>query len=403
MAHGMDPATMITVADARARIAGALGPVAAETTPGPRAFGRTLAADISAPRAHPPAAVSAMDGYAVRSADLDAGGAFTVIAESRAGAGAGRAVGAGEAVRISTGAPLPEGADQVVIQENAVRDGNAVRLDEAPSPGRHVRVAGSDFAASAVLLTKGAILTPPRVALAAAAGISAVPVMRRPRIAVLTTGDELVEAGLEPGPGEVHDSAAPGLAALIFSVGGQPLLLGIARDDPEDIREALASAEGADLLVTVGGASVGDHDHLRRVFAEEGGALAFERVRVKPGMPTWFGDLAGLPVLGLPGNPVSAMVTARLFLVPGIRTLLGQPHALALGYERAILGEPLGPNGARETFLRGVREGATGPVRALGKQESNQLSALAEANILIRRQPDAPEAGAGSEVEVLPL
>lgn len=403
MAHDVQPPAMISVEDARAMIADALRPVAAETTPAPRAFGRTLAADITAPRAQPPADVSAMDGYAVRAADLAPGAALRVIGEARAGGGAGVPLGAGEAVRISTGAPLPAGADQVVIQEHAVRDGGTVRLDAPAAPGRHVRMAGADFARGELLLARGTVLSPPRVALAAAAGVSAVPVMRRPRIAILTTGDELVEPGLDPDPEQVHDSAAPGLSALVFSVGGQPLPLGIARDDPEDIREALASADGADLLVTVGGASVGDHDHLRRVFAEEGGVQVFEKVRVKPGKPTWFGRLADLPVLGLPGNPVSAMVTARLFLVPAIRTLLGQPQALALRFERASLGAALAANGGRETFLRGLRTGATGPVHALAKQDSGQLSALAEANVLIRRLPDAPPAGTGDEVEVLPL
>lgn len=394
---------MISVDEARATIAAALSPVDAETTPAPRAFGRTLARDITASASHPPSAVSAMDGYAVRAGDLRPGALFRIIGESRAGARANVVLGPDECVRISTGAPLPEGADQVVIQENAQREGAFVRLDDQPAPGRHVRPAGSDFAQGEVLLTRGSVLSPAKVALAAAAGVSAVPVMRRPRVAILATGDELVEPGMPLAEDQIHDSGTPGLSALIFSVGGQPLPLGIARDEPDDIREALASAEGADLLVTVGGASVGDHDHLRRVFAEEGGALVFEKVRVKPGKPVWFGRIDALPVLGLPGNPVSAMVTARLFLVPAIRTLLGQPQALATGFETARLAQALPANGSRETFLRGVRDGRTGTVTALAKQDSAHLAALAAANVLIRRPPDQPALETGAEVEILPL
>ncbi|NER81490.1 MAG: hypothetical protein F6K42_18370, partial [Leptolyngbya sp. SIO1D8] len=212
------------------------------------------------------------------------------------------------------------------------------------------------------------ILNPAKVALAAAAGVGDIPVMRRPRIAILATGDEIINAGQTPTGDQIFNSGTPGLSALVFSIGGQPLALGIARDDPDDVREALASAEGADLLVTIGGASVGDHDHLRRVFAEEGGSLLFEKVRVKPGKPAWFGRLHDLPVLGLPGNPVSAMVTARLFLVPALRTLLAQPTALALGFETSVLSEPLDKNGDRETYLRGFRETVTGPVRPYSEQ-----------------------------------
>lgn len=396
--------TMISVEYARARIAAALSPVEPDTVAAPRAFGRTLSEDIVAPRDQPPAAVSAMDGYAVRSSDLKSGTSFRLVGESRAGEPFSGAVTTGDAVRISTGATVPPGADQVVIQENATRGDGAVTLNDDAQPGRHIRVAGMDFKAGSVLLPRGTMLTPPKVALVAAAGYGSIPVMRRPRIAILATGDELVDAGGEITGDQIANSTTPGLSALIFSVGAVPVSLGIARDDPDDIRDALIGAEGADLLVTVGGASVGDHDHLRRVFAEEGGEIAFEKVKVKPGKPTWFGRIENLPVLGLPGNPVSAMVTARLFLVPAIRTLLAQPQALALGFERAILAAPLDANGPRETYLRATRvNGATGPVRALDKQDSAQLSGLAQATTLIRRLPDAPALKASDEVEVLLL
>ncbi len=393
---------MISVEEARAQIAGALSPLSDETVSAARAFGRTLARDIVANRNQPPSAVSAMDGYAVRSVDLGAG-PLTLAGASRAGERSSAPINSGEAVRISTGARLPDGADQVVIQENVRVENGMVHTDIAASPGRHVRAAGSDYQIDERLLEKGTVLSPAKVSLAAAAGVGDIPVMRRPRVALLSTGDELVQPGETPEEDQIFNSGTPGLSALVFSIGGQPLSLGIARDDPEDVREALASAEGADLLVTIGGASVGDHDHLRQVFAEEGGRLVFEKVRVKPGKPAWFGKLDDLPVLGLPGNPVSAMVTARLFLVPALRTLLGQPQALALGFEQAVLAEDIDANGDRETYLRGQRDGVAGPVRAMAKQDSSHLAAFTQANVLIRRLPDAPAMKAGSIVEVLPL
>jgi len=393
---------MITVEEARAQIAAALTPLSSETVSAARAFGRTRATDIVADRNQPPSAVSAMDGYAVRSQDLK-DGTFSLKGESRAGTGLDTPIAPSQAVRVSTGARIPEGADQVVIQENVELEADTLRTSDPANPGRHIRPAGSDYEAGQRLLGAGTILSPAKVSLAAAAGVGDIPVMRRPKVAILATGDELVHAGETPDEDQIFNSGTPGLSALVFSVGGQPLSLGIARDDPEDVREALASAEGADLLVTIGGASVGDHDHLRRVFTEEGGKLVFEKVRVKPGKPAWFGKLDDLPVLGLPGNPVSAMVTARLFLVPALRTLLAQPAALALGFETALLSAPLAQNGDRETYLRGIRDGATGPVRAMDKQDSSHLAALSEANVLIRRLPDAPAADTGHTVEVLPL
>ncbi|MGD1933956.1 MAG: gephyrin-like molybdotransferase Glp [Candidatus Phaeomarinobacter sp.] len=393
---------MITVEEARAQLADALQPLSTETVSAARSFGRTLAASIVAARDQPPSAVSAMDGYAVRSEDLGRE-VFSLRGESRAGAGLDAPMEQGQAVRVSTGARIPDGANQVVIQENVAIAGSELRTRDAANPGRHIRPAGSDYQNGQQLLNAGTILSPAKVSLAAAAGIGDMPVMRRPRVAILATGDELVHAGETPDADQIFNSGTPGLSALVFSIGGQPLSLGIARDDPEDVREALASAEGADLLVTIGGASVGDHDHLRRVFTEEGGELIFEKVRVKPGKPAWFGKLNELPVLGLPGNPVSAMVTARLFLVPALRILLAQPSALALGFETAVLSEDLAENGDRETYLRGIRDGATGPVRAMTKQDSSHLAALSEANVLIRRLPDAPAQDTGTTVEVLPL
>jgi molybdopterin molybdotransferase len=393
---------MISVEEARALIAGALSPLEAETVAAARAFGRTLSAPITATRDQPPSDVSAMDGYAVRSQDLD-GKPLELRGESRAGAGFDEPLAPRQAVRVSTGARIPPGSDQVVIQENVEASGTSLTTSDEPNPGRHLRPGGSDYKAGDALLEAGTLLNPAKVSLAAAAGIANIPVMRRPRIAILATGDELVMPGETPMPDEIFNSGTSGLSALVFSVGGQPLSLGIAEDDPDDVRESLASADGADLLVTIGGASVGDHDHLRRVFTEEDGKLVFEKVRVKPGKPAWFGTLGDLPVLGLPGNPVSAMVTARLFLVPAMRTLLGQPAALALGFEQAMLAEALEANGDRETYVRGIRDNQTGPVRALSKQDSAHLAALANANVLIRRLPDAPALQAGERIEVLPL
>lgn len=379
-----------------------LAPVEAEALPLAEAHGRTLAAPVIAARTQPPFAASAMDGYAVRSASLTGRSvSLRLSGESAAGHASPDPVGAGEAFRISTGAPLPEGADQVVIQENCQRENDNIITAEPARPGANIRKAGVDFSRGDRLLDAGCKVSAAGLSLVASAGLSTVSVYCRPKVGLLSTGDELVEIGAAAGPDQIINSLGPGLTALIQAWGGQPRYLGIARDDPADVRKKLQAAEGLDLLVTIGGASVGDHDHLRREFAALGGELVFEKIAIKPGKPTWFGRLGSTPVLGLPGNPVSAMVMARLCLKPAMDCLLGtEDPALFLS---AQLGIDLPANGPRENMIRAHFDAVSGQIAPLDNQDSSALSALVASNALIRRPADAPAASAGESVSFLPL
>jgi molybdopterin molybdotransferase len=393
---------MIALDDAIALIRDRIQPLGAETVPLGAAHRRWLAAPVIAARTQPPFDASAMDGYAVRSADLTGWDIrLDLRGESAAGHASHHAVGAGEAFRISTGARLPAGADQVVIQENCRKAEGGITTAEAPHPGAHFRRAGIDFMTGDTLLEPGQSMTPAAMSLAASAGHSAISVSRQPIVGILSSGDELVEAGEDAGPDQIINSLGPGLTALVQAWGGQPSYLGIARDDVVDVREKLRAAEGLDLLVTIGGASVGDHDHLRRVFAELGGELFFEKIAIKPGKPTWFGRLGSTPVLGLPGNPVSALVMARLCLKPAMDRLLGTADpALFLS---AQLGIDLPANGPRENMIRAQYDARTGHISPLANQDSSVLSALVASNALIRRPAEAPAASAGESVSFLPL
>lgn len=393
---------MIALDEALNRIRGTIAPLDAETVPVGEAAGRTLAADAAARRTQPPFAGSAMDGYAVRSADLT--GMIIPLrlaGEAAAGHASAQPLEAGQAQRISTGAPLPTGADQVVVQENVARDGDIIRLGDAAAPGRHVRPAGLDFREGDRLLGAGRRLSPADIALMAAAGFSSIEVRRRPRIALLCNGDELAEPGETLRSGQIVNSVAPALLALLREWGAEPAYLGIARDDPGEVRARLSGLSGQDGLVTVGGASVGDHDHLRRVFEDLGGRLAFEKIAVKPGKPTWFGQLQGACVLGLPGNPVSALVMARLVVKTAIDAWSGRAEAAV--YASAVSGTTLEANGPRETFLRASLDPLTGKAAPLPNQDSSALSALAAADCLIRRPSGAPACPAGTPVDILPL
>jgi molybdopterin molybdotransferase len=393
---------MIALDDAIALIRDRIQPLGAETVPLGAAHRRWLAAPVIAARTQPPFDASAMDGYAVRSADLTGWDIrLDLRGESAAGHASHHAVGAGEAFRISTGARLPAGADQVVIQENCRKAEGGITTAEAPHPGAHFRRAGIDFMTGDTLLEPGQSMTPAAMSLAASAGHSALSVSRQPIVGILSSGDELVEAGEDAGPDQIINSLGPGLTALVQAWGGQPSYLGIARDDVVDVREKLRAAEGLDLLVTIGGASVGDHDHLRRVFGELGGELFFEKIAIKPGKPTWFGRLGSTPVLGLPGNPVSALVMARLCLKPAMDRLLGTADpALFLS---AQLGIDLPANGPRENMIRAQYDARTGHISPLANQDSSVLSALVASNALIRRPAEAPAASAGESVSFLPL
>jgi molybdopterin molybdotransferase len=393
-----------TADQARAAMLAAVAPLGSEQVALADALDRVLTADIAAGRDQPPFAASAMDGYAVRAADTP--GTLRLIGESAAGRGFEGRLEAGAAVRISTGAPVPDGADTIVIQEDATRDGDRVVVPAA-KPGRHIRPRGGDFTAGAVLLKAQRKLDGVALALAAAAGAAALPVARRPRVAILCSGDELAVPGDVPGPFQVYDSATYGVAALIQAWGGVPFRLSIARDDVGAI--ATAAEQGlhdSDLLVVLGGASVGDHDHARPALMQLGLALAVEKIAVRPGKPTWFGVTPQGAVLGLPGNPASALVCACLFLRPVLEAMLGRDPRDCVRFRRARLAHALPANGPREHYLRAhVCSDEEGRLLAQAheNQDSSLLSVFSAANALLRLMPDIAALDEGALVDVLLL
>ncbi len=416
----MSPAPLTPVAEAlRLILAGASSPTVVEPVPLRHAAGRTLARDLAALRTQPPCDVSAMDGYAVRAADVATVPAvLDVVGESAAGRAFPGEVGPGQAARIFTGAPVPPGADAVVIQENTASEntatenttsgGDRVRVLQPESEGRHIRRAGQDFRAGEVLLTAGLRLGAADIALAAAMNHAALPVFRRPRVAVLATGDELVQPGGTPGPGQIVASNGFALLALGESAGAEMIDLGIAADDMGSLSAAFARAraERADLLVTLGGASVGDHDLVQRALVAEGMDLGFWRIAMRPGKPLMHGHLGPIQVLGLPGNPVSAIVCGMLFVVPLIRALSGDRHAGDDPSEAAVLAEPMPANDGRQDYVRSrLVAGADGlpRVSAGGRQDSSLLKALSDADCLVIRDPHAPAAGAGDPCRMIRL
>ena len=391
---------LLAVEDARARMLAEIAPLPAESVPLGDAIGRVLAEDIAARRDQPPFDASAMDGWAVRSADTP--GRLTIVGESAAGHGYGGDLGAGQAVRIFTGAALPAGADAIVIQEDATRDGDVVEVPEVEA-GHHRRPRGGDFAAGEVLLKAGQRIDPWRLSLAASAGRAEVSVVRAPRVAILSTGEEIVEAPGEPGPFQIYDSGAPALAAMVRGWGAQAVKLKPVRDDLDAVIEALRQAD-CDLVVTVGGASVGDHDLVRAAGEALGLSLRVASVAVRPGKPTFFGVLGdGRRMLGLPGNPASAFVCAELFLKPILDAWQGATEAFATISARAA--EPLAANGPREHWMRARLTYAEGALtaRPYRDQDSSLVSVFAGADALLRRPPGAEAVPEGGLVEVLPL
>ncbi|MEO0465736.1 MAG: molybdopterin molybdotransferase MoeA [Pseudomonadota bacterium] len=388
-------AKMISVDEAWSIVGAHAVNTAVETVPLREAVGRTLALPIIAQLTQPPLTVSAMDGYGVMYSDVEAGGAdLVVIGEAPAGRLFPGRVTTGQAVRIFTGGALPDGADHVVIQEHVHRSGDLIHIPEAEAGPKHVRKAGIDFHQGDELLAAGVTLGPAQIAIAAAGNHAQVSVHRRPRIALIANGDELKPAGSTLGPGEIIASNGYGLAALIESWGGEAMDLGIAPDHPAAIDEMIDSAKGADIILPVGGASVGDHDHMRSVFSARGLDMVFEKVAVKPGKPTWFGKLDAALVLGLPGNPASAWVCAHLFLKP----LMARRNTLV---ETSQLSGPVPSNGPRESFLRARR--SRDGVTAVANQDSSLLTPFLTSNVLIRRRPHAPAAALGDMVEVVAL
>jgi molybdopterin molybdotransferase len=403
--------SLLPVAEARARIIAAAGaPLPAERLPLEACFGRTLAEDVVATRTQPPFAASAMDGFAVRAADVATMPAeLAVVGESAAGRRFAGRVEAGQAVRIFTGAPVPEGADTIVIQENAepLADGRVRVLESAPQ-GRFVRPRGLDFAEGDVLIPAGRALDPRALALAAAMNHPALPVRRRPKVALIATGDELVLPGETPGPDQIVASNIVAMAALVEAAGGAALPLGIARDTKAAIREKIAAARTAqaDILVTLGGASVGAHDLVQETLREAGMDLGFWKIAMRPGKPLMHGTLDGMLFLGLPGNPVSSMVCGLLFLRPAIRALVGDPAAGRLPTEWAALGAPMGENDGREDYVRAAlapRPGALPEATPFPVQDSSMLGVLARADALIVRPVRDPARRAGEPVEIVRL
>lgn len=394
---------MISVEEARGVIRQTLTPLDAETSPLETAAGRVLAEPVIAQITQPPFTASAMDGYAVRIADAGAAGArLRVIGESAAGQRYTGNLEQGCAVRIFTGAPLPPGADHVVIQENTTRDGETVILSTAQTEPSNIRAAGIDFEQGEMLAAKGEKLSPAMLGLAAAGGNSTVAVRKAPRIALIANGDELVPPGEAMGPDDIICSVPYALVPMIRQWGGAPTFLGIAKDDPESIRAIAEKALDYDLIAPIGGASVGDKDFMRSVFQELGYKPAFEKVRVKPGKPTWFGAVGNTHVLGLPGNPASAIVVSILFLKTAVESLLALNGSSDAPFVAARTTRRLTPNGPRETYLRASMDiSADGAlcVTPFDRQDSSLLSVMAKADALIRRKTDAPETPEGAMVE----
>ncbi|MFL1462289.1 gephyrin-like molybdotransferase Glp [Roseococcus sp. DSY-14] len=395
---------MITVAEARERILRALAPVGAETVSVAEAAGRVLAAPVAARLTQPPADVSAMDGYALRAAEAPLGAVLPLAGESAAGRPFGGVLPAGACLRISTGAVVPAGADAILLQEDAGRAGDAVTVNEAPRPGRWIRRRGLDFAEGEALLPPGRRLTPREAGLAAAAGHPWLSVHRRPRVAILATGDEVALPGDPLAAGGIVSSNAFVLAALVRAAGGEATLLPVAPDEPDALLAVARGARGADLLLTSGGASVGDHDQTVPALARAGFRLDFWKIAMRPGKPLVFGDWDGLPVLGLPGNPVSAFVCAVVFALPALARLGGLAEA-APPLVTARLAAPLPANDHRADHLRATlhRDGAAWRVTPAPMQDSSMLRILAASDALILRAPHAPALPPGAEVDCLDL
>jgi molybdopterin molybdotransferase len=401
---------MIPVREARSRIVAGLPRMAAETVAVSAAAGRVLAENVQARRTQPPFDVSAMDGWACRQADLGSIPAtLRPVGHAAAGGRHEGRVGPGECVRIFTGAPLPDGADAIVIQEDADLNGDLLTVREAPKPGQWIRKAGLDFAQGQTLLQAGRLLGPADVALAAAMNVPWLEVRRKPRIGVLATGDELARPGEPIGPNQIVSSNNIGLCALIDGNGGMAVDLGIARDTEEDLRAKASAAAGCDLLLTLGGASVGEHDLIHKILGGGGRSIDFWNIAMRPGKPLMFGRAeigngASLPLLGLPGNPVSALVCGHNFLVPALRAMLGLDWEIR--FDMAVCGSDLAENDKREDYLRATlarRDDGQLVATAFGRQDSSMLRRLSDADCLIVRPPHGPAIGAGMPVPILRL
>ena len=399
---------LMPVADALAAILAGAEPLAEEMVPLDAAYHRILARDIAARRTQPPQAMSAMDGYAVRASDASHLKArLKVIGEVAAGRPFDRTLGPGEAARIFTGGVIPDGADAVVIQEDTIVEGDSITVTEAAATGRNIRPAGIDFREGEMLLSAGSRLTDRDLSLAASMNYPELPVRRRPRIALLATGDELVMPGSTPGPGQIVYSNGYALRALAQAEGAETIDLGVAADTLAATTAGIRRARevDADILVTTGGASVGDHDLVKTGLEAEGVAIAFWRIAMRPGKPMMHGRLGAMRVVGVPGNPVSAYVCTMLFVVPLIRALSGRSDVHPVR-EDALLGSDVAANDVREDYLRArleKRDDGVLVATPVNHQDSSLLANLAAAQALVVRAPFAPAARTGSPCEILRL
>ena len=391
---------MISVAEALSHLLDLAAPLTSEDVPLVEAAGRVLARDAVARRDQPPFAASAMDGYAVRGADAVSGARLVVVGEAAAGHAHDGSLLPGQAVRIFTGAPVPPGADRVVLQENVTRAGDTVILGESLDRGPHIRPQAADFADGSTLAAPR-VLRAPDIALLAAMNVARVPVTRRPEVAIIATGDELVMPGETPSPQQIIASNSFGLKAMLEGAGARARLLPIARDTIASLEIAFGLAEGADLVVTIGVASVGDHDLVARVDEGLGMERAFYKVAIRPGKPLMAGRMGQMAMVGLPGNPVSAMVCGYVFVLPLVRAMLGLGKGPAPRL-RASLATDLPQNGPREDYMRAHLD-EQGGIAPFEKQDSSLLSVLSCADALLVRPPHYQARKAGEVVEYLPL
>jgi len=390
---------MITVAQALDALFALVAPMPDEVVPLHAANGRVLAKDAVAVRDQPPFAASAMDGYAVRGADVKTGATFDVVGEAAAGHAYSETVTSGQAARIFTGAPMPNGTDYVVIQEDVTRVGDTITVNANAAQNPYVRKAGADFRIGDKLAAPRKI-SPSDTALLAAMNVPKVTVARKPVVAIIATGDELVQPGESPAPDQIIASNTHGLAALLAANGATPRLLPIARDNHASLEHCLALASDADVIITIGGASVGDHDLVGAVAADMGLDRSFYKVAMRPGKPLMAGRLGKAMLIGLPGNPVSAMVCGHIFVLPVIRAMTGM-QALASPRRTATLAHDIAQNGPREHYMR-AKVDADG-VTIFARQDSALLTVLADANCLAVRAPHAPKAGQGDMIEIIDL
>ncbi len=409
--------SLMSVDDALALCLSGVEPMAGETVPLTAADRRVLAQDLAATRTQPPFDVSAMDGFAVRQSDAVVGARLKLIGQSAAGHGFRGTLGAGQAIRIFTGAPVPDGADAILLQENAKYTDTDVDVIEGGGEARHIRRAGIDFAHGQVLLPQDTVLGPRALTLAAAMGHAALPVRRRPKVALIATGDELVMPGETIGPDQIVCSNPFGIAAMLERAGAQADFIGIARDTESDLTAHLDRAREADLVITIGGASVGDHDLVGPVLRDRGAELAFWKIAMRPGKPLMFARHGAQRILGLPGNPVSSLICARVFAVPLIHALLGRPQHDARPLP-GKLAAPLEANGPRRHYMRAISQAPVpvpvpAPVPTPGdetltlmpvaSQDSSLLATLNTADSLIVREPHAPAAQTGAGIVYLKL